>query len=138
MSPKETARLLFDSMNAQNLKMLGPLLAPFSELHFPHSEVFVGPERILWFLKKLFGKYPVLKFKTGRIIADARSAAVEWSNKGQTKSGKPYANAGVTVIEIEKGQIVYLSYTFNDTTVFRSPSHLQGSSEMTQPFKIKK
>ena len=138
MSPEETAQILFDIMNSRNLKMLGPLLAPFSRFHFPHTEVFVGPERILWFLKKLFDKYPVLKFKPERIIADDRSAAVEWSNKGETKSGKPFANAGVTVIEIKKGQVDYLSYTFNDTTVFKGPSRRQYSTDMTQPIKTRK
>ena len=60
--------------------------------------------------------YPELKFKIENIIVDDAGAAVVWSNKGRFKSGEPYMNQGITLVQIREGKIVLISDYFKDTS----------------------
>jgi ketosteroid isomerase-like protein len=105
-------------MNTRELDRLLALLAENAVFHFPGTEPIEGPARIERFLKILFHRYPRLEFTVSRVIADHKSAAVEWRNQGQDRSGSPYNNAGVTIVELAADRIVYLSDTFKDTASF--------------------
>lgn len=115
---RDAVAAVFAAMNERDVGLLLERLAPDAVFHFPGTAPIEGPDRIARFIKILFHRYPRLEFKTGRVIADARSAAVEWTNAGEDRNGEPYANAGVTVIELVGERIAYLSDTFKDTAVF--------------------
>jgi len=114
--PKETATSLFEALNGRDLAALSSLLAEDAVFHFPGLKPLSNRVQIERFFKTLFFKYPTLVFSIGRIIADDRCAAVEWANKGETQAGKPYENAGVTIVELDGERIAYLSDTFKDTS----------------------
>ncbi len=114
----ETAVALFAALNARDAASFRARLADDAVFHFPGTKAISGAARIEQFLKILFFKYPKLTFEVGRVIADASSAAVEWTNEGETSKGAPYRNAGVTVLHLEGDRIVYLSDTFKDTSAF--------------------
>ena len=116
--PSEAAVALFAALNARDPKSFTARLADDAVFHFPGTKTISGAARIEQFLKILFFKYPRLTFEIGRVIADASGAAVEWTNEGETREGAPYRNAGVTVLHLEGGLIVYLSDTFKDTSAF--------------------
>ena len=118
MKPSEIIEVLFGAINNQDLDNFGALLSEEAVFYFPKAKPFVGRENVLKFMKILFRKFPVLQFETSRIVADDRRAAVEWTNEGHDRSQNPYANAGVTLIEIESGKIVYISDTFKNTELF--------------------
>jgi ketosteroid isomerase-like protein len=122
MSERPTSRevmsRIFEAMNGRDLTGLKGLLAAEAEFHFPGADVLLGPEAIARFLKILFRRFPKLAFETGRFVAEGDRAAVEWTNAGEDRKGEPYRNAGVTVIEMKDGRIVYMSDTFKDTSVF--------------------
>jgi ketosteroid isomerase-like protein len=115
---REAAAAVFAAMNERDVELLVARLAPAAVFHFPGTKPLEGPDRIARFIKILFHRYPRLEFTTGRVIADERCAAVEWTNEGEDRGGEPYRNAGVTVIELAAGKIAYLSDTFKDTAVF--------------------
>jgi ketosteroid isomerase-like protein len=116
---RETALRLFEAMNARDTSRLSGILAPEAVFHFPGTDPIAGPEAIARFLGILWRRFPELAFRTGRVIAEGESAAVEWTNEGKDRKGAPYRNAGVTVLELKDGKIVYLSDTFKDTAAFR-------------------
>jgi uncharacterized protein (TIGR02246 family) len=114
--PKETAIALFETLNSRDVTALASLFAEDSVFHFPGQKTLLGRERIEKFFITLFFKFPRLVFSVVRIISDAKCAALEWTNEGETRAGKPYRNAGVTVVGIDDDHIVYLSDTFKDTS----------------------
>jgi len=118
LDPRSAAVLLFEAMNTRELSGLLALLADDAVFHFPGTRPIEGPDRIRRFIEILFHRYPELRFAVGRVIADETSVAVEWTNRGTSRKGEPYANAGVTVLVLRDGRIAYLSDTFKDTTVF--------------------
>jgi ketosteroid isomerase-like protein len=117
---KEIAEALFAAMNARDPSAFAALLADAAVFHFPGTAPVEGAARIEKLLKILFFKYPALAFELRRVIADGHRAAVEWENRGESRDGAPYRNAGVTVIELDgAGRVVYLSDTFKDTSFVR-------------------
>jgi ketosteroid isomerase-like protein len=123
MNPKplaEIAAALFRAMNARDPAAFAALLDDAAVFHFPGTKPIEGAARIEKFIKILLFKYPALAFEVRRVIADARCAAVEWTNEGTSRDGSPYRNGGVTVIALGQGdRVVYLSDTFKDTSFIR-------------------
>jgi len=118
--PARIATALFDAMNARDPSAFAGLLAEGAVFHFPGTKPIDGAARIEKFVKILFFRYPVLAFELHRVICEDRCAAVEWTNAGADRSGAPYRNAGVTVIELDAdGRVAYLSDTFKDTSFTR-------------------
>lgn len=109
---------VFAAMNGRDRERFVAVLDEAAVFHFPGTKPIEGPVRIERFLKILFHRYPRLEFTLGRIIVDGDVAAVEWTNEGEDRDGAPYRNAGVTVIELAGGKVVYLSDTFKDTALF--------------------
>jgi len=120
---RRIAHLVFERLNERDPARFVELAAPRTVFHFPGTKPIEGPERIARFLKILFHMYPRLHFTVGRVVAEGRLAAAEWTNEGHNRNDEPYANAGVTMIELDdEGRIVYLSDTFKDTAVFMKRS----------------
>lgn len=116
LSPKEAIRIVFNALNTRNLDRLHEILDAEAVFYFPGTNPLHGPQRIETFLKILFRRFPRLDFTTGRLIADETCAAEEWTNQGEGRTGAPYSNAGVTVVELKNGRIIYMSDTFKDTS----------------------
>ena len=116
LTPKVAAEIIFNAMNTRDLGKLYEVLDPEAVFYFPGTRPLSGPSQIEGFLKILFRSFPRLDFSTGRVIAESNCAAVEWTNEGEDRRGKPYTNAGVTVVELRNGRIIYMSDTFKDTS----------------------
>ena len=114
--PKEACEIIFNAMNTRNLDRLHEILDPEAVFYFPGTKPLIGPPKIEGFLKILFRSFPRLEFTTGRVIEEGNCAAVEWSNEGEDRKGTSYTNAGVTVVELRNGRIIYMSDTFIDTS----------------------
>ena len=115
---KQFLSVLFDAMNQKDLSPLDDALSDDAVFLFPKTAPLEGKKRILSFLKILFRKYPNLTFTIGRTTGDPVTAAAEWTNRGESKNGEVYENAGVTFLEAQDGRIVYISDTFKDTGKF--------------------
>ncbi|MBN2342385.1 MAG: nuclear transport factor 2 family protein [Deltaproteobacteria bacterium] len=118
MTTTEITERLFESINTRELDDVAALLTDDTVFYFPKTAPLEGKRRIITFFKVLFRKFPSLSFSIGRVIANESMAAVEWTNHGTLKDNTPYANAGVTVIEVNEGVITYMSDTFKDTGLF--------------------
>jgi len=115
MSEDQTFLKFFQVLNEQDLVEANNLLAPQAELFFPKTQPMVGKDRILKFLKIFFRQYPELIFTVKRVIRQGDQAAVHWTNRGLSRREVSYENEGVTILEMEKGKIVYISDFFKDT-----------------------
>ena len=109
---------LFAAINGRNLPDLGDLCADDVVFRFPKTAPLEGRERVVRFMNVLLRRFPTLQFTVGRIAEGADRGAAEWTNSGADRSGTPYANEGVTFFEFRNGQIVYMSDTFKDTSLF--------------------
>lgn len=116
LTPQEAVEIIFNAMNTRNLNRLHDVLDPDAVFYFPGTNALTGPHKIEGFLKILFRRFPRLDFTTGRLITESNRAAVEWTNEGEDRKGTPYANAGVTIVELRNGRIIYMSDTFKDTS----------------------
>jgi len=116
LSPSATLRLLIDSLNRRDVTPLKPLIDEQAVFFFPGAKPVAGAERMCRFFEILFYRFPRLVFTVGRVVGDDRCAAAEWTNEGEDRRGAPYANQGVTFLELAAGRIVYLSDTFKDTS----------------------
>jgi ketosteroid isomerase-like protein len=115
VTDKETVRKFFQVLNERDLVEANNLLASQAELFFPKTQPMVGKDRILKFLKIFFRQYPELIFTVERVIRQKDQAAVHWTNRGTNRRREPYENEGVTILEMEKGKIVYISDFFKNT-----------------------
>jgi ketosteroid isomerase-like protein len=115
MTNQATFLKFFQILNARDLVEAERLLAPRAELFFPKTQPMVGRDRILKFLKIFFRQYPELIFTVKRVIHQGDQAAVHWTNRGLSRRKEPYENEGATILEMEKGKIVYISDFFKDT-----------------------
>lgn len=118
MTPEEIAPRFFDHMSDHDLAAIEPLLHPSVEFHFPKTEPIVGRDRVLRFFGVLFRKYPTLTFEIQRVICEGSLAAVHWTNEGTGKTGEPYRNEGVTILEVTDGAIRFMSDFFKNTEAF--------------------
>lgn len=115
-SPGELAQLIFSAMNARNLSRLEQYLAENAVFDFPGAGRMEGARRILLFFKILFRKYTYLTFTLDDIMVDNDRVCVVWRNAGESSTGVPYTNRGVTVVHILNNKIIYISDYFKDTS----------------------
>ena len=120
LSNRELAELVVSSMDKREFTLYEKYVAEDAKLDFPGSETVKGCRRIIVFLKAVLRKYPELKFIIENIIVDADKAAVVWSNKGKHKSGEPYKNRGITLVQMRNGEIVLISDYFKNTSFLKS------------------
>jgi ketosteroid isomerase-like protein len=107
---------IFAAMNSRDLSSLEPRLADDAVFDFPGAGSITGKKKILLFLKVLFRKYPRLMFTVEDILLEGNRACAVWSNEGEDASGAPYQNRGITLVRIAKGNIVFISDYFKDTS----------------------
>jgi len=107
---------LFEIINRRDLVRFKDLLTEEAEFYFPKTQPLLGRDRITRFFKILFRQYPKLAFEVQGEIIQGQRAAVHWTNQGVHKSGKPYENEGVTILELEGDKIRYISDFFKDTS----------------------
>ena len=107
---------LFEIINRRDLERFNDLLTEEAEFYFPKTQPLLGRNRIIRFFKILFRQYPKLTFEVQGEIVQGQRAAVHWTNQGVHKSGKPYKNEGVTILELEGNKIRYISDFFKDTS----------------------
>ncbi len=119
LSNRELAELVVVSMDKRDFTLYEKYVAENAVLDFPGTETVRGCRRIIVFLKAVLRKYPELKFTIANIIADKDGAAVVWSNKGKYKSGEPYSNRGITLVQTRDGEIVLISDYFKDTSFLK-------------------
>ena len=110
-----TISSFFNFVNARDLSELESLLTEDSEFYFPKTKPLLGKDRIIRFFKILFHRFPQLEFQIQRTIIQEAKAAVHWSNRGRNRQKEPYENEGVTIFEIEKGRINFISDFFKNT-----------------------
>ena len=115
MTENDPFRTFFQVLNDRDLETADTLLDPRAELFFPKTKPIIGKERILKFLKILFRTFPELTFTIIRVIPDGDLAAVHWTDRGVNRKNEPYENEGVTILELKKGKIVFISDFFKDT-----------------------
>ena len=108
----------FEHMNRQELEAMEALLLPEAVFRFPKTEDLEGGTRIIKFLRILFRKFPELTFTIQGVIREGDRAAVHWTNRGTSKSGEPYANEGVTLMEFEGARLRAISDFFKNTERF--------------------
>ena len=118
MNNDKAVSYFFELVNERDLERLEALLMENSEFYFPKTKPMIGKSRIIRFFNILFHKFPRLEFQTHTIIIEGSKAAVHWSNKGMNRREEPYENEGVTILEMEKGRIRFISDFFKDTGKF--------------------
>jgi ketosteroid isomerase-like protein len=106
---------LFEIINRRDLDRFSALLTEEAEFYFPKTQPLFGRDQIIRFFKILFRQYPKLAFEVQGEIIQGQKAAVHWTNQGVHKSGAPYENEGVTILELEGDKIRYMSDFFKDT-----------------------
>jgi ketosteroid isomerase-like protein len=115
MPEDQTFLKFFQVLNERDLDEADYLLTTKTEFYFPKMQPMVGKDRILKFLKIFFRQYPELTFTVIRVIHQGDQAVVHWTNRGMNRRKEPYENEGVTLLEMEKGKIVYISDFFKNT-----------------------
>jgi ketosteroid isomerase-like protein len=118
MDTEITGRQFFDAINDRNFQMMATLLDADAEMLFPKTQPLIGRKRIFQFLRLLFRKYPQLAFTVRRSIRQEDRVAIHWTNRGRTRTGEPYENEGVTLMELSDGRIRFISDFFKDTDKF--------------------
>lgn len=118
MSDQNIVFNFFELVNARDLKRLGDLLTDSVEFYFPKTRPLIGRERILRFFGILFRQYPKLVFKIQRTIVQGPLAAVHWTNRGANMRQEAYENEGVTILEMERPRVRFISDFFKDTEKF--------------------
>jgi ketosteroid isomerase-like protein len=106
----------FELLNQKDFDSLMELLSPGVVFHFPGTVPLRGPKKATQLMRIVCRKYPDLTFKIEDIIVQDNKIAVIWENSGKDTKDKLYLNQGVTIMEIEKGKVCYLSDFFKDTS----------------------
>jgi ketosteroid isomerase-like protein len=115
MTKKETVLKFFQVLNERDLDEADNLLTAKTEFYFPKTQPIIGKDRIIKFLNIFFRRYPELFFTVVKVILQEDLAAVHWTNRGISRHKEPYENEGVTILEMDKEKIVYISDFFKDT-----------------------
>lgn len=108
----------FRCVNERDVSQLSGLLTQDAQFFFPKTQPLLGREMIVKFFRILFRQYPELSFEIQRTIFQGEKAAVHWTNSGKNRKGGHYENEGVTVLEMERGKIRFISDFFKDTEKF--------------------
>ena len=108
----------FNLLNRRALPEMDAVLTAEARLDFPKTRPLIGKDAILKFLRLLFRQYPQLNFTVEGIIREGSKAAVHWTNRGLNRKGEPYANEGVTLIDLDDSRIRHISDFFKNTDKF--------------------
>ncbi len=119
-SKQDIAGSVFTAMNTRNFSGLENVLSENVIFDFPGAGQIEGYKKVLIFLKALLRKYSSLTFSVSEIIVDNQKACAVWSNKGEDKEGKPYANRGITLFHFSDDKLIFISDYFKDTSFVKS------------------
>ena len=108
----------FDFVNKRDMGKFKDLLTENAEFYFPKTRPLMGRDQIIRFFNILFRQYPELAFTIQTKIIQGQTAAVHWTNQGVNRRGELYENEGVTLLEMEKAKIRFISDFFKDTEKF--------------------
>lgn len=115
-SAPELVQMLFTALNSRDLAPLDCCLAEDAAFDFPGPGLISGRKKIILFFKILFRKFSRLTFSVSKIVAEEDCACAVWTNEGADRTGTPYNNRGITLLELKAGKIVFLSDYFKDTS----------------------
>jgi ketosteroid isomerase-like protein len=107
---EEDVRTFFEQVYAGEWKLIEERLTEDAVLDFAGKRFggrFMGRRKVLVFLRqnqRLFKDG--LKFTVHWVGLSGDRVVAEWTNKGTTKTGKPYSNRGVTIFRVKDGKIV--------------------------------
>jgi steroid delta-isomerase-like uncharacterized protein len=115
-TPKEVAAALLDAVTAQDLDR--PLELQHEDVvdDFVAIGQFHGRDGIRAFFSEMYEAFPDFRIEVERIVADDRTAVVQWEASGTFSggpfqgiepTGKPVAIRGVDVMEIDDGKVRY-------------------------------
>jgi len=113
---KDLAQSVFNAMNDNNLRSMESGIAENLIFDFPGAARVEGAKRVIIFLTALLRKYSFLIFDVKDIILEGDKACAIWSNKGELKDGKAYANQGITLFHFAENKIQLMSDYFKDTS----------------------
>jgi len=109
---------LYDAYFAGDPEGMLAVMAPDVEVRFLGRGVYQGIEEARRFFSANTGMLLDLEFRIRRLIVDADWAAALWDETATTIHGDPYANHGVDVFRVERGQITVL-HENNDVLLHR-------------------
>jgi ketosteroid isomerase-like protein len=113
---EELTRTLFHAMNTRDYDLFEQITAEEVAFDFPGVGRVEGRRRTLLVIKSILRKFPRLHFNISEVIArEDRSCAV-WNNTGESSTGTPYTNSGMTLVHITQGKISFISDYFKDTS----------------------
>ena len=109
-------------MNTRDFSTFEQVITEEVAFDFPGAGRVEGSRRTLLLLKSLLRKYPRLQFTVTEIIAEGERACAVWNNEGEDIHGKPYTNAGITLLQFREGMISFISDYFKDTSFVKVPT----------------
>jgi len=109
-------RSLFRAMNERDFGHFEEIMAGEVAFDFPGAGRVEGQRRTILLLKSIFRKFPVLEFQVKEVVAGKDRSCCIWTNRGETATGSPYTNSGVTLLHFSGGKISFISDYFKDTS----------------------
>lgn len=113
---KKMAQGVFDAMNKRDFSEMQKNITESLVFDFPGAGKIEGAKRVVLFLTALLRKYSVLQFNVSEVFVEGERACAIWTNKGESKDGKSYANSGVTIFQFYNGKVSSMSDYFKDTS----------------------
>jgi len=113
----EALRTLEDSKDVEPLAALYAEGAAVGNLIAPDR--FHGQDGAREFWTEYRGTFETAKSTFRNIIAGDGSAALEWTTEGTSFEGQPFTYAGVTILEIQGGQVTRSSAYFDPKALGR-------------------
>lgn len=113
---KNTAVLLFDSMNKKDFTEITKRMSEDVQFDFPGVKMIEGIRKVSVFFGILLRKYSELIFEVQDIITENEKLCIIWTNSGKYMNGKEYKNSGMTLIHFKEDKIIFLSDYFKDTS----------------------
>ncbi len=110
------AQGVFDAMNKRDFSEMQKNITENLVFDFPGAGKIEGAKRVVLFLTALLRKYSVLQFNVSEVFIEGERACAIWTNQGESKDGKPYANSGVTIFQFYNGKVSSMSDYFKDTS----------------------
>lgn len=108
---------LEDSKDVEPLAALYTVEAAVGNVIAPDK--FHGPDGARSFWSEYRGTFDAAKSKFRNVIAGSGSAALEWTTAGTSLDGKPFSYSGVTILEIEGGEVTRSSAYFDPKALGR-------------------
>ena len=127
-TPREVAQAIFDDLAKGDLSTIDRYVDELAVDDFVAIGQYHGREAIRGFFQELFTAFPVFRIEVERIVADDRTAVVQWEASGEFTGG-PFIGIeptgrhadvrGVDVMEIEGGRVRHNTIYYDGNTFAR-------------------